>query len=342
MGGNHLTSCLVSVVVWAIIILALPIATWLSTQDYEAAKTSFNVVFNLLLSPFLIYFVNFYVFGPLLFFMDKKEARAFRIYNKLSNRTRYWLFALCNLIAIPLFNNQFFMLWFRRDSIPNMPKMSSEMWIGFFGGMFMFLLLNCIVAGIAIAIRHFIRNRDIKQKAEELIDKYTADQDNVRNNREYDYLTKEIEYQTLNIELAEKRMNEAARRIEALQTEIEKAKDMFTDREHALEEKKSELNEIVSENKAKEETLREKAKKQENKIEERLLTAFKRIRKNTRNGLGIVVVQRNACGGCFNRIPAQRQMEIKMHKKVIVCEYCGRILIDPELVGITPEDAKNK
>ena len=188
----------------------------------------------------------------------------------------------------------------------------------------------------------FDRNRDIKAKAEELIDKYTADQDNVRNNREYDYLTKEIEYQGLNIELAEKKMNEASRRIDALKVEIEKAKEMFTDREHALEDKKSELNEIVSENKAKEETLREKAKKQENKIEERLLTAFKRIRKNTRNGLGIVVVQRNACGGCFNRIPAQRQMEIKMHKKVIVCEYCGRILIDPELVGITPENAKNK
>ena len=188
----------------------------------------------------------------------------------------------------------------------------------------------------------FDRNRDIKAKAEELIDKYTADQDNVRNNREYDYLTKEIEYQGLNIELAEKKMNEAARRIETLEGEIEKAKEMYTDREHALEDKKSELNEIVSENKAKEETLREKAKKQENKIEERLLTAFKRIRKNTRNGLGIVVVQRNACGGCFNRIPAQRQMEIKMHKKVIVCEYCGRILIDPELVGISPENAKNK
>ena len=173
MGGNHLTSFLLNVVVWAIIILALPIATWLSTQDYEAAKTSFNVVFNLLLSPFLIYFVNFYVFGPLLFFMDKKEARAFRIYNKLSNRTRYWLFALCNLIAIPLFNNQFFMLWFRRDSIPNMPKMSSEMWIGFFGGMFMFLLLNCIVAGIAIAIRHFIRTRQIRQQLQDEQAKHT-------------------------------------------------------------------------------------------------------------------------------------------------------------------------
>ena len=195
---------------------------------------------------------------------------------------------------------------------------------------------------VAIQQDEIARNRDIKAKAEELIDKYTADQDNVRNNREYDYLTKEIEYQTLNIELAEKKMNEASRKTEVLNVEIQKAKDLAADRQQALEEKKSELNEIVSENKQKEETLREKAKKQENKIEERLLTAFKRIRKNTRNGLGIVAVQRNACGGCFNRIPAQRQMEIKMHKKVIVCEYCGRILIDPELVGITPEDAKNK
>ena len=186
------------------------------------------------------------------------------------------------------------------------------------------------------------RNKDIMQQAEAMIEKYTADQDNVRNNREYDYLTKEIEYQTLNIELAEKKMNEAARRAEALKTEIDKAKELCIDREHALEEKKGELDEIVSENKQKEETLREKAKKQENKIEERLLTAFKRIRKNTRNGLGIVVVQRNACGGCFNRIPAQRQMEIKMHKKVIVCEYCGRILIDPELVGLSTSSAKNK
>ena len=187
-----------------------------------------------------------------------------------------------------------------------------------------------------------VQDLEDKDQSVAMIEKYTADQDNVRNNREYDYLTKEIEYQKLTIELAEKKMNEAARKAEALEFEIQKAKEMCTDREHALEEKKSELNEIVSENKQKEETLREKAKKQENKIEERLLTAFKRIRKNTRNGLGIVVVQRNACGGCFNRIPAQRQMEIKMHKKVIVCEYCGRILIDPELVGIAPEDAKNK
>ena len=164
MGGNHLTSWLLNVVVWAIIILALPIATWLSTQDYEAAKTSLNVVWGIFMSPFLIYFVNFYVFGPLLFFMNEKEARSFRVYNKLSNRTRYWIFGLCNLITIPLFNSRFFLLWWHRDSIPNMPEMTPNMWIGFFSGAFMFFMLNCIVAAIAIGIRHFIRNRDIKQQ----------------------------------------------------------------------------------------------------------------------------------------------------------------------------------
>ena len=174
------------------------------------------------------------------------------------------------------------------------------------------------------------RNREIKEQSQAMIEKYSADQDNVRNNREYDYLTKEIEYQSLNIELAEKKMNEAARKADALKAEIEKANEMCTDREHALEEKKSELNEIVSENKQKEETLREKAKKQENKIEERLLTAFKRIRKNTRNGLGVVVVQRNACGGCFSIITPQRLVDIASDKKLVICEHCGRIIVDPD------------
>ena len=173
MGGNHLTLCLANVVVWVIIILTLPIATWLSTQDYEATKTSFNVVFDLLLSPFLIYFINFNVFGPLLFFMDEKEARAFRLYNKLSNRMRYLIFALCNLVAIPLFNSKFFMLWFQRNSIPDMPEMTTNMWIGFFSGMFMFFLLNCIVAAIAIGIRHFIRTRQIRQQLKDEQAKHT-------------------------------------------------------------------------------------------------------------------------------------------------------------------------
>ena len=131
MGGKHLSTWLVQVAVWAIIILALPMATWLSTQDTEAAKTSFKVVFDLLLSPFLIYFANFFVFGPLLFSIDEKEARTFRLYNKLSNRTRYLIFALCNLIAIPLFNSKFFMIWWHRNSIPDMPEMTTNMWIGF-------------------------------------------------------------------------------------------------------------------------------------------------------------------------------------------------------------------
>lgn len=175
-------------------------------------------------------------------------------------------------------------------------------------------------------------------EASALIDKYTQQQDNVRNNREFDFLSKEIEYQHLNIELAEKKINDFTRQIEQKHADVDVAANHLADRQHILEEKKGELNEIVSETKQDEEKLREQAKKLEVKFDdERLLSAFKRIRKNARNGLGIVYIQRNACGGCFNRIPPQRQMEIKMHKKVIVCEYCGRIMIDPELAGIAPE-----
>ena len=203
------------------------------------------------------------------------------------------------------------------------------------------------IAGLQTRVTNFAEeitalNGDIKQQAALRdqaiadIDRYTQQQDNVRNNREYDYLTKEIEYQHLNIELAEKKMNEAARKIEAIQAEIDHAQEILDDHKHVLADKKSELSEIVSETKQDEEKLREQAKKLEGKIDARLLTAFKRIRKNARNGLGVVYVQRNACGGCFNRIPAQRQMEIKMHKKIIVCEYCGRIMIDPELAGVKP------
>ncbi len=177
------------------------------------------------------------------------------------------------------------------------------------------------------------QKRDIDE-AKARIDKYTEQQNNVRNNREFDFLTKEIEYEHLNIELAEKRINEFTKQIEQRNADVATAEENLADRNHILEDKKGELNEIVSETKQDEEKLREQAKKLEGKIEPRLLTAFKRIRKNARNGLGIVYIQRDACGGCFNRIPPQRQMEIKMHKKVIVCEYCGRILIDPELAGV--------
>ena len=104
-----------------------------------------------------------------------------------------------------------------------------------------------------------------------------------------------------------------------------------------LVEKKAELEDIVAETKQDEERIREKVKKVEDVIEPRLLQAFKRIRKNARNGLAVVYIQRSACGGCFNRIPPQRQLDIKMHKKIIVCEYCGRIMIDPELAGVETE-----
>lgn len=166
------------------------------------------------------------------------------------------------------------------------------------------------------------------------IAKYQEQLDNVRNNREFDLLSKEIEFQNLEIELSEKHIREHNRTIETKQAEIESTKTQLEDLEHILAEKKSELDEIVSETRQEEESLRQKAKEIEPRIDEFTLKAFKRIRKNARNGLGIVYVQRNACGGCFNRIPPQRQMEIKMHKKVIVCEYCGRIMIDPELAGI--------
>ena len=174
-----------------------------------------------------------------------------------------------------------------------------------------------------------------------LVERYSEQINSVRNNREYDYLQKEIEYEKLNIELAEKKIRQFGAKIEEINAQIDEAKSRLEDKKHILAEKKSELEEIVSETKQDEEKLRDQAKKFEAKIDTRLLTAFKRIRKNARNGLGVVYVQRNACGGCFNRIPAQRQMEIKMHKKIIVCEYCGRILIDPEMAGHTEIEAGN-
>ena len=172
-----------------------------------------------------------------------------------------------------------------------------------------------------------------------LIERYKEQLDNVRNNREFDLLTKEVEFQTLEIELAEKHINDYNRAIDNKTAEIESTKEKLADHTHILEEKKTELDEIVCETRQEEETLREKAKAIEPNIDERTLQAFKRIRKNARNGLGIVYVQRNACGGCFNRIPPQKQLEIRLHKKVIVCEYCGRIMIDPTLAGVSEDVA---
>ncbi len=177
------------------------------------------------------------------------------------------------------------------------------------------------------------KNAEIKDRQAKIA-KYQSQQDNVRNNREYDFLNKEIEFEGLEIELAEKNIRDYNRSQENKTQEIAQAQESLADQEHILAEKKAELEEIVSETKQKEESIREEAKSLEPLIDAYTLAAFKRIRKNARNGLGIVTVQRNACGGCFNRIPPQRQLEIKMHKKIIVCEYCGRILIDGILAGI--------
>lgn len=172
------------------------------------------------------------------------------------------------------------------------------------------------------------------------IEKYDEQINNVRNNREFAFLEKEKEFEGLEIELAEKNIREATEKVEVKTQEIEKAKEGLTDNRHILEEKKKELESIVSETRVEEENIRAKVKDLEQKIDDYTLAAFRRIRKNARNGLAIVTVQRDACGGCFNRIPPQRQLEIKMHRKVIVCEYCGRIMVDGALVGIAPEPVK--
>lgn len=180
------------------------------------------------------------------------------------------------------------------------------------------------------------KNGEIKE-AQASVERYKKQLDDVKNNREYDMLTKEIEFQSLEIELCEKKIREAQAKVEEKKAELEKSNKVIAERNEDLEAKKNELDEIMAETRAEEERLKIKAKDLEMKIEPRLLTSFKRIRKNARNGLGIVYVQRDACGGCFNKIPPQRQLDIKMHKKVIVCEYCGRILIDPELAGVKIE-----
>ena len=182
--------------------------------------------------------------------------------------------------------------------------------------------------------------RAVNQKKGEIetakasVERYKSQLNDVKNNREYDTLSKEIEFQSLEIELCNKKIKEANFKIEEKKAELEQTQTVINDRRQALDMKKAELDEIMDETRAEEEKLKQKVKELEIKIEPRLLTSFKRIRKNARNGLGIVYVQRDACGGCFNKIPPQRQLDIKMHKKIIVCEYCGRIMIDPELAGV--------
>ncbi|MEE4260116.1 MAG: C4-type zinc ribbon domain-containing protein [Bacteroidales bacterium] len=171
---------------------------------------------------------------------------------------------------------------------------------------------------------------DLIKSCQSMIKKYEEQQMNVRNNREYDSLSKEVEFQKLEIQLAEKLIKESKFKIENLDADITDANERLNDKNLDLDAKKAELNDIVKETEKDEKDMIKKSKENEKFIEERLLTAYKRIRENARNGLAVVQIERDACGGCFNKIPPQHQLDIKMHKKIIVCEYCGRILVDNE------------
>lgn len=173
------------------------------------------------------------------------------------------------------------------------------------------------------------------KECQALIKKYEAQQNNVRNNREFESISKEIEFQNLEIQLCEKRIKEFAVTVEAKKAIVAQAKASLKERADDLKQKKIELEEIVAETEKEEDRLMKNFQNNQRFIEERLLNAYQRIKKNARNGLAVVLVERDACGGCFNKIPPQRQLDIKMHKKIIVCEYCGRILIDRTIVEMS-------
>ena len=174
------------------------------------------------------------------------------------------------------------------------------------------------------------------ENANAAISRYKEQQNNVRNNREYDNLTKEIEYQELDIESSQKKIARLTADLEDRQAEKAKTISDIEDRTVDLNQKRNELEAILSETKEQTEKLMLRAAELEKNIEDRLVTAFHRIRKNAHNGLAVVKVERDSCGGCHSKIPAQRQLDIRLRKKIIVCEFCGRILVDTEI------DAKKK
>ena len=166
-----------------------------------------------------------------------------------------------------------------------------------------------------------------------LIKKYQEQQNHVRNNREFDSISKEIEFQTLEIELSEKRKKEFSQQVDEKKAQIAESQKLLDERKGDLQNKKNELDEIISDTKKEEETLIKRSNEIQKSVEHRLVIAYQKIRSNARNGLAVVTVQRDACGGCFNKIPPQRQLDIRSRKKIIVCEYCGRILVDNDISG---------
>ena len=166
------------------------------------------------------------------------------------------------------------------------------------------------------------------KESQAMIKKYQEQQMNVRNNREYDSISKELEFQSLEIQLSEKRIKEFSFKLDNIKAEIEKSQVVLDERKNDLAIKKSELEDIIIDTENEETELLAKSKTNQKFVEERMVVAYQRIRKNARNGLAVVKIERDSCGGCFNKIPPQHQLDIRMHKKIIVCEYCGRILVD--------------
>jgi predicted nucleic acid-binding Zn-ribbon protein len=184
------------------------------------------------------------------------------------------------------------------------------------------------VASLEVAINN--KKGEIKN-SQELVKKYKEQQDNVRNNREFESLSKEIEFQTLEVELCEKRIREFTAQVKSKKEIITEAISRMDERKIDLANKQKELEDIVSDTRKEEEQLMARSEEVSQIIESRLVVAYKRIRGNARNGLAVVTVQRDACGGCFAKIPPQRQLDIQSRKKIIVCEYCGRILVDGDI-----------
>lgn len=174
------------------------------------------------------------------------------------------------------------------------------------------------------------RNNDVEEH-KAMIAKYQKQQENVRNNREFEAINKEIEFQELEIELCGRKNRDANNKIKEFEQHIDAAQQLINGRQIELDSKRAELDGIIEETQKDEERLNAKSSEMEQYIDERYLTAYKRIRYKTRNGLAVVTIDRDACGGCFSKIPPQRQSEIKMHKKVIVCEHCGRIVVDDDI-----------
>lgn len=173
--------------------------------------------------------------------------------------------------------------------------------------------------------------KNLMKEAEVMIKKYKSQQSKVRNNREYESLTKEIEYQTLEIQLAERKIKDFKTSLSTKKEQVEQLEEELKERKNSLKEKQGELDEIIAETEKEETALLKRSKSAEALIEETLLNSYKRIRSNTRNGLAVVPVERDACGGCFSKIPPQRQLDIKTHKKLLVCEHCGRVLVAPDI-----------